>query len=195
MPNPIESAQEIFEECLSALMAHTIRATQNHFRKKGLILELKVVADVNDVISLTAPGVGPTSIVQAWHLPPRPGTPGRVQATIFIHQHANKDLARLCIAHEIYHLLVELEAFIASGHTKWTSISVNKALEDQCNQFAWELCKRHDDFNRDEGRRAKFKYFPEGTFDKPITTNAKMQAVWPNGIALDSKNPFYKAEA
>ncbi|MGH7979951.1 MAG: hypothetical protein ACREE6_11300 [Limisphaerales bacterium] len=126
----------------------------------------------------------------------RPVDMDKVYATIYIHQHANKPLARICIAHEMYHLLLELEEFLEKGRGAWPKVPGNKLIEDQCNQFAWELCRKHDQFNRDDGLRQRHMIFPDGTFDAPLKTNDHTDWVsnWPKGIALDPFHPFDKSK-
>jgi hypothetical protein len=189
--NPITCAEEIYSESLSALMAHSIRGVQNYFRKERLNLELRVVADVYDIMAFKSPDQGATSLLQVRHFEGSTSVMPRVEAMIFIHRHANKHLARICIAHEIYHLILELAAFVQSGRKEWNAIPSTKKIEDECNQFAWELCKRHDDFNRNGAKHSAQVFFPDKTFSSTLTTNLKFQELWPNGVGLDPQNTFH----
>jgi len=191
--DPISAAHILFTESLASLMAHTIRGTQNLFRKHQLDLEILIVADVVGVIRLQDPRDGATSVLQTRLVNPRPNSPavGLVQARIYIHKDANRNLARICIAHEIFHLLLEFSGYLNSTPRVWKKVHTNKEIEDKCNQFAWELCKSHDNFNRDEATRDDILYFPGHLFDKPLSTDANHQENWPLGIALDPSKAFH----
>lgn len=194
MPNPIHAAHEIFSESLGSLMAHSIRGTQNYFRRHMLDLELLIVADTYGVIQLRDPRNGATSILQTRLIKARVGSGVRdtVKARIYIHKDANRVLARICVAHEIFHLLKELAEYSKNHRTAWNAVTPTPETEDQCNQFAWELCSKHDKFNKSDGVREKLIYFPDHLFDKPLNTNATRQNDWPLGMSLDSASPFHK---
>jgi Zn-dependent peptidase ImmA (M78 family) len=177
-------------------MAHTIRAVTNQFAKHLIDLDIRVIADTYSAIQLQAPAQGATSLLRT-RLRPRANQMerDRVTAFIYIHKDANKHLARVCIAHELYHLMLEQNAYLAGGRTAWSRINPDKPMEDQCSQFAWQLCFFHDKFNHDEALKKKHVYFPPGMFDAPLkTNNINNHLVWPAGIALDPVHPFYKAE-
>ena len=139
-------------------------------------------------------GSGATSILATWFLPKRfPADRERVRASIYIHPQANRHLARICIAHELYHLLMELDQYNKHRKHGWpTPTPVTKATEDACNQFAWELCRKHDEFNKKQENRERLIYFPPHVFDAPLKTHSTHNSYeWPEGIALDPKNPFH----
>lgn len=191
--DPISAAKSVFHESLTSLMAHTIRGVTNHFEKQKIELTVLVTADTRGRINLMAPEVGATSLLMTNFVKGvDETTPNRLLAKIYIHKDANKHLARICIAHEIYHLLLELDRYLSEG--EWpTSVSSTKIIEDQCNQFAWQLCKYHDGFNRKDDHRKKHIFFPEGTFNQPFKMDStKWYLDWPNDISLDPHNPFYK---
>jgi Zn-dependent peptidase ImmA (M78 family) len=194
MISPIDQAAIIFDESRNSLMAHTIRGAVNHFRHKGLELDVRVIADTNNMIGLLAPGRGVTSILRTrLQRAAAAGQRDCVVTSIFIHKDANRHLARICVAHELYHLLMELDAFIANNRTAWNKIPTTAAFESDCNQFAWQLCLYHDKFNRCDKQRAEFIYFPEKLFDQTLKTDKTgNQQEWPQGIALDPNNPFHK---
>ncbi len=180
---PINTAKLVFEESLVSIMAHTIRGVENHFRRHRVELDLRIISDKFGTITN-----GTTSVLKT-----RLNThQDRVLASIFLHKDANKNLARVCVAHEIYHLLVEFEQWRESGRLIWKPIPHSKLLEDECNQFAWELCRQHDRFNRSERHRENEIYFPEGAFEKPLTTDISKSENWPNGLAVDPDRPFTK---
>lgn len=182
MPDPSAFAREIFDESLSSLMAHTIRACVNFFRKKGgLELDVKITADTYQTITMGATSVLKTKLVGK-----------NLRADIFLHQHANKNLARICIAHEIFHLLMEFEQWKANNRLLWAAVPPSKAVEDKCNVFAWDLCRFHDKFNRTDNHRSEHVYFPDNLFNAPLTTDISKSENWPLGIQIDSANPFTK---
>lgn len=178
-------------------MAHTLRAVFNHFYKKGIVVDILVVADTANAILPRSPTPGATGLLRT-QLSSRRSEEGgqfdRVIAWIYIHKDANRHLARICIAHEIYHLVMELNAYIARKRTGWSQIAVDRVLEDRCNHFARLFCGYHDKFNRDDRLREEFVYFPKEMFNEVVTTNSThSQGDWPLGITLDPAHPFYRA--
>lgn len=190
---PAESAQKIFDESLMSLMAHTLRGVTNHFVKRAIDIDIRVVADTCDTIRLRGPNQGATSIlVTRFRRRNNPLEWDRVRATIFIHKDANKNLARFCIAHEVFHLLLELDSYLNNGRTAWGRLPTSRAIEDECDHFARQLCKLHDDFNRNERHREKLILFPTNAFETVLKTHdTANQLSWPKGIELDPKNPFH----
>lgn len=181
MSDPIKAARDIFDESLSALMAHTIRASVNHFRKNGLELDVRIIADSYQVVTNGSTSVLKSKLVGK-----------NLRADIFLHPHANKHLARICIAHEIYHLLMELQQWRANNRVLWAPVPNSKEAEDKCNQFAWELCRLHDKFNRNDHLRGSQVLFPQAIFDAPLNTDISRKENWPLGMEIDSANPFTK---
>src|SRR5579871_5725140 len=116
--SPQAVASDVFDESLQALMAHSIRAIQNLFKKAGLTLEVLVIADNRAVLPLDGPPTGPTSILRSQLLgttDPCRTCAKRVRATIFLHRFCTKNLARVCIAHELFHLMAELAQYEKGG--------------------------------------------------------------------------------
>jgi hypothetical protein len=189
---PVEQANVIFERSLVSLMAHTIRAMTNHFLDRGIELDVRVIADTANAIHLTAPNQGATSLLRTrLRRGTQPQERDRVIASIYIHKDANKHLARICIAHELYHLLLEMDEYLNGGRTAWAQIPTSKEVEDQCNQFAWQLCKYHNLFNEDENLRKQHVYFPPGIFKTALNTSNTGNAMeWPEGIALNPACSF-----
>lgn len=214
---PVDAAALVYGEALTSLMAHTIRGIKKLFARELLDLDVKLIPDLGDRIGLLKGHDAPPSILQTRHFDgPWMQSRGRVTANIYIHRHANKHLARLCIAHEVYHLILELRAYAASSekHNErvWPtaerilnpedkamtdderSLAI-KSFEDDCDVFAWELCRRHDKFNRDDNARDKHVYFPKRTFVETLkTSRLRLQQDWPDGIALDPTRPFWKRD-
>jgi hypothetical protein len=193
---PITAAEDIYVEALGSLMAHTVRGVTNYFLRHRVELDLTIKTDHTGIIQLAVPGKDCTSVLMTHPVKVKMANGAekvsRVKATIFVHKDANKHLARICIAHEIYHLLLELDAYLKSGGTIWANLPTTPEVEDACNQFAWDLCKKHDKFNRDEAEREKHVYFPIRVFDSPLKTNTTHNHLeWPAGIALDPNNAFH----
>jgi hypothetical protein len=192
--NSTEKAGEIFKESLLSMMAHSIRATQNVFKKAQLTLDLVILADTRNILKLKAPPEGPTSILRSQMPlgePPCPGCARRVKATIHLHKYCCKNLARICIAHELCHLLMELEQYKRAGGGAWAPVPPTSNSEELCNLFAFELCAQHDAFNKnDESRRSNI-YFPDGLLDA-MRTSRSVGGPWPRELGLDPEKPFYR---
>ena len=183
---PAFDAVKIFRESALSLMAHTIRGTVNLFRKHGVDLDILVLPDSYGQIPLSERNA---SVLMRRVVGGKIRL--RIEATIFIHKHATKHLARICIAHEVFHLILELHHWIEDGRKQWSRVPTTKELEDQCNLFARDLCFRHEKFNRDEKWRSSQIYFPEGLFDSTVSTDTSLSENWLNGIGLDENHPFY----
>lgn len=192
--DPVVQAEIIFKESLSSLMAHTIRATTNHFAKHKLDLDLTILPDIYGTVIVGKNGRKPSSILTSRFSGSAHGTTGRprVHAKIYIHRDANKHLARLAIAHEIGHLLFELSEWALSDKKSWKQIATSKTLEDTCNVFAWQLCRDHDEFNRNEENRSKHIFFPQSCFETTLNIDLSATDNLPLGIGLDPAKPFWK---
>ncbi|MGD0260656.1 MAG: hypothetical protein ABSD29_12625 [Verrucomicrobiota bacterium] len=193
---PEKYAKLFFNESIGSLMAHSLRAVFNHFYKRGIAVELLIIADTANAILPMSPTEGATSLLRT-NLYSRHTKDNhqhdRVVAWIFIHKDANRHLARMCIAHEIYHLLMELNAYIDGGRSTWAQIAVNESVEKQCNDFARRFCSYHDRFNHDEKLREEYIYFPPDTFKEGVkTTSTNSQPKWPPGLSLDPAHPFHQ---
>ena len=186
---PDKWAKIIFNESLGSLMAHTIRAVTKYLLQRGIELELRIMGDTaNAVTSEDHPGA--ISMLRT-RLKKIPNSPlSRLYAYIYIHPHANRRLARICIAHEIFHLILEFEAFIESDRKVWKQLPVDEKIEAKCNEFARRLLKFHDDFNKSAESRKEYMYFPDHFFDNPL--NLRDPKNWPDEIKLDPKHPFYE---
>ncbi len=193
---PISAAETIYQESLCALMAHSIRGVTNYFLRHDIELDLVIKADHLGIVERAFPSKGSTSVLMTHciRVKRQNGVDkvSKVKATIFINKDANRHLARICIAHEIYHLLLELQAYSKSKNHTWETVPITKQVEDDCNQFAWELCRQHESFNRDENQKESHVYFPAGVFDTPLKTHTTHNSMeWPAGIMLDPDNPFH----
>ncbi len=189
MLEPITSAKQIFTEATNTLLAHSIRGTQNYFMRFSVSLDVRVVADTFGVIGLNS---SRPSILQTRHLFASGGRLDTVIATIFIHRDANTHLARYCIAHSLFHLLLELEEFIQSGRGQWRQIQLTKAVDDKCNVFALELSRMHDSYLRDAESRNRSIYFPSGLFSETFDASAAKRGEWPTGFGFDPDQAFHK---
>jgi hypothetical protein len=186
--DPVKVAEAVYSEAYRSLMAHSVRATVNYFRRRRVELDLAITADHKDIIPLSGPKGTPSVLMTRCSTSPL-GVK-RVHAFIFIHKHANRDLARICIAHELFHLLSELEHMLQNGN--WSRLAITADLEKACDKFAYELCKRHDDFNRDEDARKNNIYFPENSLFECFSISMRDRETWPEGIRLDPDAPFYR---
>jgi Zn-dependent peptidase ImmA (M78 family) len=181
---PVKHAKFIFEEAFGSLMAHSIRALSNHLLKRGVELDVRIIPDQANAIP------GATSFLRTkFKQKSKEDEHDRVIAFIFIHQYANKHLARMCIAHEIYHILLEFQVYIDVKREGWAGVAITPEIEKSCDIFATELCKRHDAFNKSEDERKKHLYFPDGIFSDTKNTR---HCDGKDGLGFDSENPFYK---
>ena len=167
-------------------MAHSIRALSNHLLRRGVELDVRIIPDLANALQ------GATSFLRTSFRPKkRDGEHDRVVAFIFIHRYATKNLARLCIAHEIYHILLEFDVYTDLGRANWPGVQITPEIEAECDRFATELCRRHDAFNKCENLRKEHLYFPDGIFGYTQNTR-RINTDWPSGLGLDPDNPFYK---
>jgi Zn-dependent peptidase ImmA (M78 family) len=176
-------------------MAHTVRGTVNYFLQRRIELDLRILSDSARAVCKD----GATSVLKS-SVTPRSIRAGggldRVTARIYIRLDANKNLARVCIAHEIYHLLKELDAYISRGRTAWLQIPPSRELESECNVFAWRICFYHDRFNNDDELRKKHVSFPPELFVKTFNmTNIRNLEEWAMGVELDPTHPFVELDA
>jgi hypothetical protein len=125
---PEECAKVMFRESLGSLMAHTLRAVFNHYYRRGIVVDILIIADTANSILSRSPIPNATSMLrtQLSHRRVDGTQHDRVTAWIFVHQDANKHLARICVAHEIYHLVLELNAYIEGQRSAWSQIPVDK---------------------------------------------------------------------
>src|SRR5215469_16883288 len=171
------AAQLVFGESTTSLMAHTIRAVKKIFSSYQLDLDVRLVPDSFHTV-LGTDDDSPISILST-RCHPIVSARGSVVARIFINPNATRHLARFCIAHEIYHLLMELKAFVnsalAARDRLWptrdrviaqvqsagnldreTAIAI---IEGDCNKFARKLCNLHHDFRT---KHTEVVLFPDG---------------------------------
>jgi hypothetical protein len=188
--DPTVTAKGVFIESCRSLMAHSIRGVANHFYHAGLLLDLSIHADDHRAI----PYRNSTSILLTRLFKVQINEQSAVnliRAKIYIHKDATKNLARVCVAHELYHLLLELEAFKGTG--LWRPLTMDRNIEESCEMFARHLCKFHDNFNRDAQIREDHVYFPGALFETVLKTgNIDNQKEWPLTVGLDSKKPFWQ---
>ncbi len=195
-----KTAKIIYNESQVALMAHSIRGAVNYFRKREHRVDLGVwvIADLINRINLNAPEKGLTSILETQFVKGVGAEFDRLIAKIYIHRDANKHLARICIAHELYHLLLELWEFEKRSCDQWPKIQHPdplhaKKFEDDCNLFALDLCRHHDSFYRNNDLRDKHTLFPTNSLQEAKNMHrTDRKTDWPRGIGLDPTQPFYK---
>lgn len=186
---PETAAEDVFAYSSGAIMAHSIRAVTEYCWRYRVELHVVVIAEPGILVKTA----GKTSLLfTRFSAGERFGSSGdmdRVRARIFIHKDASKSLAALCVAHHIYHLMLELDAFLSSGRVTWSGVPWTKTIEDECDRFAFRLCKLHA--SGGGGGRTHTR-FPEGIFDKPVNINdLELISHWPAGLRFDPKHPFY----
>ena len=182
---PLTVAKTIYCGSLRSLMAHTIRTVENNFRLHGLGLDVVIIrmplGDLNGTLNTRLAG---RFLLQA--------SPIRVTATIYINERACKELARFTIAHEIYHLLLELEEWTKEKKA-WTQLEPSSKMERDCNSFAQALCFLHDNkLYRDEENRKRNVYFCTELFQEAITTGEDGRPNLPEQLALGIGVPYWK---
>jgi hypothetical protein len=135
----IEAAQNlaavIYNLSEQCLMAHTIRAVEwyvtREYQKPRYSIVLQVEAGVNKRWG-----------AKSWALL-RPES-----AVILIDEDLSRDQKRVCVAHECYHVLEQFRLRKSDQHR----------IEDICDQFANDLCKKHDKFYRDDAKIALCRF-------------------------------------
>lgn len=186
MFEPSESARNIFEESKKSLMAHTIQGVINHFAKQKITLVVKIQVDKYCVIPDKA-----YSLLRC----DNELAEGRIVANILIHKYANRLMARMCLAHEMAHLLIKLDKYLDSGRVSWPKKGITekttKREEEACNLFARDLCYLHDVFNKDDNNRNHHIYFPDGFFNN-TGLDTHTPGTWHLRMRLDPENPFNK---
>jgi hypothetical protein len=160
--DPKTMAAQIYKEACGSLMAHTIRGIKNHFYKKGIVLEVLVIRDRQNLVFKTAPNKASVLVTKFFAKHP-PDPRDRVRAHIYIRGTANHHLARLCIAHEMFHALLALEAYTAGERKEWDG-KWKKEHEPACNKFAQSLCELHNGFNGNQDARVNRVMFPGELF-------------------------------
>ena len=111
------------EQCL---MAHTLRAVELHITREYNKNEFPIILVVED------------GVIKRWNSKSWTFVTADC-AYIWIEQELSRDQKRVCIAHEAYHVL-EFFRPVKSDKSR---------IEDICDQFANDLCRKHDLFYRD----------------------------------------------
>jgi hypothetical protein len=131
------SAQEIYGLSKDCLMAHSIRAVELYVSQK--------LSHKHHIVLIG----GPRSVVSpnknSWCLPGKPTSRIWVDDTL-IH-----DEKRFCIAHELYHVILEvspLDDAKLEAVAKEHAITKDEFVEQLCDVFARDLCAEHDKFYR-----------------------------------------------
>jgi len=142
-------------------MAHTICGVQKHFLRENMLLQLSVLLAHPEMMR-KAPHNSCFLVTSMKPTTDLPDTRKRVIASIYLRKGINHHLSRLCIAHEVYHLLLALEAFKASKRDRWAQLDRTK-FESECNQFSQKLCEKHHHFHKSGANKHKLE-FPEEIF-------------------------------
>lgn len=138
-------AKEIYEQSKRALMAHSVRAVKEHLRAKHRINHYTIV-----IRQLT--GIQSRYARNSWVVF------GQRNATILVDQSLEHDETRVCIAHELFHVLYSFERSTADPKR-----NRGRLMEDACDVFANELCELHNAFYQDGEtilRRCRFHNLP-----------------------------------
>lgn len=183
------AAKQLYFCALRSLMAHSIRGVENYFTAQAVDLDVAVRVDKRGFL-----GQRPSLLLRIAHeTPSNPDRDIRIQASIWLHKDASWHLARFSIAHEIYHLMKELEMFKQiSGHEKsWRSLdlSTHEGLEKECHEFAQHLCDLHNDFNHGSKNAAQL-LFPLEMLDAVKEGNLDLQT-WPVEYGFNKECPFW----
>jgi Zn-dependent peptidase ImmA (M78 family) len=134
--NLSEVVYGLSERCL---MAHSIRA-----------IEWQITREYNKnvfpIVLIVEKGVHERWRSKSWAIVTADN------AYIFIEEELSRDQKRVCIAHECYHIL-EFFRPVKSDKAK---------IEDVCDRFANELCKKHNAFynNPEKVNECKFGKLP-----------------------------------
>lgn len=154
----IRMAQLIFDTATDCLMAHSIRAFQTYIWRK-FHAQCDIVLQVKHNVKRMFFGK------KSWTLLIQNG------AILMVDCDETPDQQRVCIAHELYHLIISANA--AKGnhsnqHKVLAPIQHGKSIEDVCDLFANELCTKHNDFYKsgDAQKRGVFHNLPIFSTDK-----------------------------
>lgn len=139
-----------------AYMAHSIQAVKRYIRERkgnrqeNFIIVVRAVSGVDGYS-------GRKSFVKVW--------PSK--AIILVDKQLNREQKRMCIAHELFHILLCMETFLRTAN--FNKPDRSRMLEDSCDLFAKNLCASHHEFycNRDKVLEfCTFTRFPksDGTF-------------------------------
>jgi len=184
----------------NALMAHSLRACVQLFQRFGLTLIIEVFEDRwGSLRPEKAYGEKKPKSVLMCHYESISISPnalrGAVRAKITVRKDLNRYAARLCIAHEIAHLLVKLRRFQdVPSSDSWTE-SLKRhhpKVENLCDRFASRLYIRHMELYGDADRRRLLTIDTDGGIPLPeFVETAKPVEKWgaPYGL-LSSGESF-----
>lgn len=187
-PLPVHAslALKVYEISKHSLMAHSIRAVKKLFESKEVGLDVFIFPESGRYTSAERPR--PLSNIKiAFYSNDAVFAEGRVKATIRVFDIANPYTARLCVAHELYHLICMLLEFVRTK--EWPDTV--KSSEDECDAFAWSLCSEHNKFYLDKELTKKCAW-GETVFTRgPIKTSEESVREWPLPFGLNEKEGFF----
>lgn len=178
-------AEEIYQISEKSLMAHTIRAVKQRFMRKQLGVDIQIEPDKDGVLEGRA-----VSSLFTRHLI----SPKIIKAKILIRPDASRALARFCIAHEVYHLLILLDKYNPT-YSAWPADSqMDRLEEDACDAFAWHLCFKHNNFYWDDEKLKRCRFGNEkGDFPNLFRTHDLERIEnWPYPFRLTPEDPFWR---
>lgn len=182
---PSAHATTIFEKSKVLLMSHSIQAVIKEFAENKLNL---IVIQTIDQFGVLPPDVFSRIMVDDNLIAER-----IIKAKIMLHRHLNKHTARFCIAHEMAHLLIQLEQYKRTKTWPLRRDSLQKSssqTEEECNVFAHDLCFSHNEFNKNDNLRKKHMLFPSNFFNS--CSNPHNPDTWADGMGFDVAEPFNK---
>jgi len=118
-------ANLVYDEATNSLMAHSIRGAQSYIFKK--------TNSNRNIIVRKVPQLEQDCGRRSYYA----GT--STHAVICVDAVLAPDYQRICIAHELYHFLVDFDPTI-------TDVPNDGELEDYCDLFATRLCQKYHQF-------------------------------------------------
>jgi len=166
-------ARTIYQETTACLMAHSIRAVQTYLKRyhKAKQISVHLVPKMHESIER-----------YSWLV-----DNGGDEAKIWVDADQPTDRKRICIAHELYHILLWSDPSV-SDIPKNAAMSEKDAEEEFCDLFANRLCRAHDDFYR-SGDAYKAGIF---SVEFPVRANPKKPKIYnidPDGTTTEVLGP------
>jgi Zn-dependent peptidase ImmA (M78 family) len=122
------------EQCL---MAHTLRAAESHIRRETGNKSFSIILEIDDKITSRLQKKSHTTYA-----------PQLNNACVVVAPHLDHDQKRVCIAHEVYHIIEHFKA----------EKTAPKDVEPVCDHFANALCLQHNAFYKDPEKIKKCQF-------------------------------------
>lgn len=221
---------DVFEESVLSVMAHSILAIQHIFKKHKLRVCIEVVIDNAGTLKPKPHELENKEIVGAVLDSNFCYTRGEetVIAEIRLQKNATPELARVAIAHELGHLLHSLSQYcvktseyqheadalfststlgpltrkakieqyihdqiLKNAGTIWPNDDSNEKIEELCHNFAYNLCKLHDEFNRSPSALKTLNHFVDGFFNFFSACDMSDSSKWHPTMIPNADRRFY----